>query len=43
MIIVVSIAVMNLNIIAPLMVFIDKKIIPKTPHENGVVEHMKGL
>ena len=37
---VLCIVVMNLKIIAPLMVFIDRKIVPRTPQENGVAECM---
>ena len=37
---VVSIVVMNLKIICPLKVFVDKKTILRTPQENGVVERM---
>ena len=37
---VVSIAVMNLKIIAPLMVFVYIKKFPRTPQKNGVVERM---
>ena len=37
---VVRIAVMNLKIIAPLMIFVDKKTIPRTPQENLVAEHV---